>query len=577
MNLARLQALQTELKKLDLDGFLVPHADEYQGEYIPPHARRLEWLSGFTGSAGLAVVNHGESVIFVDGRYTLAVREQAKNFRPYNLKHCPPQKWLLQQPASKIGYDPWLHTPDELKPLQRSAQTVGSLLIACEYNPIDKIWHNQPTPPTKSIIPYPLHYSGETSKSKRQRISEILTKENVFATVLTAPDSIAWLLNIRGADIPRVPVPLTFAILYATGTIDLFIIPREMDNELLEHLGTEVNIYSLNSFAAALKKLSDKSVLIDPKRTAIWIINQLTTANIVEYPDPCILLKACKNKVEISGAKQAHLWDGIAVTKFLYWLNTKIDATNEIQAAQKLEEIRKKNSKLHDLSFDTISATGSNAAIVHYQATEQTNKQLHSLYLVDSGGQYLYGTTDVTRTVAIDQPTAEQKKCFTLVLKGHINIATCRFPHGTTGSQLDVLARYALWQAGLDYDHGTGHGVGSFLSVHEGPQSISTRPNKTALQPGMILSNEPGYYKEGAFGIRIENLILVVEKDKQLGFETLTLVPIDLKLVDFSLLAKTEINWLQDYHVKVLEQIGPQLEPEIKIWLRSKIDMSKLI
>ncbi len=577
MNLARLQALQMELKKLDLDGFLVPHADEYQGEYLPPYARRLEWLSGFTGSAGLAVVNHSESVIFVDGRYTLAVREQAKNFKPYNSKHCPPNKWLLQQPASKIGYDPWLHTPAELEPLQYSAQITGSLLIACEYNPIDKIWQNQPTPPVKSIIPHSIKYSGETSQSKRQRVSQFLTRKKLFATVLTASDSIAWLLNIRGNDIPRVPVPLTFAILYATGVTDLFIVPRKMDDKLLEHLGSEINICSLNSFATKLEKLANKSVLIDPKRTAIWIINQLTTANIIEDSDPCILPKACKNKVEISGAKQAHLWDGIAVTKFLHWLDTEVDTTDEIQTAQQLEIFRKKNNELRDLSFDTISATGANAAIVHYQATEQTNKQLHSLYLVDSGGQYLSGTTDITRTIAIDQPTAEQKKCFTLVLKGHISIATCNFPIGTTGSQLDILARHALWQAGLDYDHGTGHGVGSFLSVHEGPQSISIRPNKTALQPGMILSNEPGYYKEGAFGIRIESLILVVKKGNQLGFETLTLVPIDLKLIDFSLLTTAEITWLQNYHTRVLKQIGSQLEPEAKNWLQNKIDMSELI
>ncbi len=572
MNLARLQALQIELKKLDLDGFLIPHADEYQGEYLPPHARRLEWLSGFTGSAGLAIVNNSESAIFVDGRYTLAVREQAKNFKSYNSKNHPPNKWLLQQPASKIGYDPWLHTPAELEPLQRSAQTTGSSLIACEYNPIDKIWQDRPSPPAKPIIPYSIYYSGETSQSKRQRISEILNRKKVFATILTASDSIAWLLNIRGNDIPRVPVPLTFAILYATGVTDLFIIPREIDDKLLKHLGTEVNICSLNSFATALKKLTNKSVLIDPKRTAIWIVNQLTKSNLIEDSDPCILPKACKNKVEISGAKQAHLWDGIAVTKFLHWLDTKIDTTDEIQASQQLEVIRRENSKLHDLSFDTISAAGSNAAIVHYQATEQTNKQLHSLYLVDSGGQYLFGTTDVTRTIAIDQPTAEQKKCFTLVLKGHISIATCHFPPGTTGSQLDILARHALWQVGLDYDHGTGHGVGSFLSVHEGPQSISSRPNKTALQPGMILSNEPGYYKEGAFGIRIENLILVVEKGKQLGFETLTLVPIDLRLVDFSLLTTNEINWLKNYHSKVLEQIGSQLESEARNWLQNYIN-----
>ncbi len=569
MSLIRLQALKTELTKLNLDGFLIPHADEYQGEYIPPNSRRLEWLTGFAGSAGLAIVNQNEAAIFVDGRYTLAVREQAKQFKPYNLKDCLPQQWLLQQPASKIGYDPWLHTPAELEPLQHSAEIIGSQLIACEYNPIDKIWQNQPSPPIASIVPHPICYSGETSQSKRQQISEKLRNERIFATILTASDSIAWLLNIRGGDIPRVPVPLSFAILYATGTTDLFIIPRAIDKELLEHLGTEISIQPLASFTTVLKKIAHQPILIDPKKTAIWIVDQLEA--VVQGSDPCILSKACKNKVEISGAQQAHHWDGIAMTRFLHWLDTKITITDEIQAAQRLEQFRQATGQLHDLSFDTISATGSNAAIVHYQATEQTNKQLHSLYLVDSGGQYLHGTTDVTRTIAIDQPTAEQKKCFTLVLKGHISIATCNFPSGTTGSQLDVLARHALWQAGLDYDHGTGHGVGSFLSVHEGPQSISIRPNKAALQPGMILSNEPGYYKEGSFGIRIENLLLVVEiagEHSMLGFETLTLVPIDLRLVEFSLLTEAEITWLDNYHARILAQLGPQLDSEIKNWLQ---------
>ncbi|MDM8564597.1 aminopeptidase P family protein [Candidatus Halobeggiatoa sp. HSG11] len=574
MSLTRLQTLQIELKKLDLDGFLIPHTDEYQGEYIPPYARRLEWLTGFTGSAGLAIVNHSESAIFVDGRYTLAVQKQTKHFKPYNSKHCPPKKWLLKQPVSKIGYDPWLHTPAELKPLQRSAEIVGSQLIACENNPIDKIWQDKrPSPPAELIVAHSICYSGETSQSKRHHIAKDLANRKIFAAILTASDSIAWLLNIRGGDIPRVPVPLSFAILYATGTTDLFIIPREIDAELLEHLGTEININSLTDFGPALKKLTKQLILVDPKRTATWIVNQLNT--IVEGTDPCVLSKACKNKTEIFGSKQAHILDGIAVTKFLHWLDT--NDTDEIQAAQRLEQFRREDSKLHDLSFDTISATGSNAAIVHYQATEQSNKQLHSLYLVDSGGQYLHGTTDVTRTIAIDPPTAEQKQCFTLVLKGHINVATCRFPPGTTGSQLDILARHALWQAGLDYDHGTGHGVGSFLSVHEGPQNISTRPNKTALQPGMILSNEPGYYKEGSFGIRIENLLLVVEKGEQLGFETLTLVPIDLKLVNFDLLTEFEIDWLQKYHSKVLEVIGPKLNLTVRNWLQKTLRINQYL
>jgi Xaa-Pro aminopeptidase len=610
----RLQALWAELEKRQLEGFLVPRADEYQGEYVPPYAERLAWLTGFTGSAGMAILHRDGSAIFVDGRYTLAVQEQVDEtlFKPHNIKDCPPEKWLSQQTAAKLGYDPWLHTPKSLAPLQRACEKVGTELIPCDTNPIDAIWADQPEPLLAAIVPHPLRYAGETSLAKREKIAKKLAENRIDAAVLTAPDSIAWLLNIRGGDVPRAPLPLCFAIIHADGQVDLFIKPREWEptrqqwnrlleqleeavtnprdwepklqlwNRLVEHLGKAVTIHSPASLGTVLDKLGQtrKSVQVDPERSAAWIFDRLKAAGakIIKKADPCSLPKACKNKVELAGARAAHRRDGFALTRFLHWLDKHAATGNidEIQAAERLAQFRKASGLLHDLSFDTISAAGTNAAIVHYQVTEQTNKTLQpgTLYLVDSGGQYFDGTTDVTRTIAIGTPTAEQKDRFTRVLKGHIRLATCRFPKGTTGAQLDILARHALWQIGLDFDHGTGHGVGSFLSVHEGPQSISKKLINVALKPGMIISNEPGYYKKEAFGIRIENLITVTEPEtidggeiEMMGFETLTLAPIDLKLVEPSLLNEDEIAWLNNYHKKVYEEIGPQLEQQARTWL----------
>lgn len=580
----RLQALWAELEKRGLEGFLIPHADEYQGEYVPPHAQRLAWLTGFTGSAGLAIVHRYGSAIFVDGRYTLAVREQVdeNEFKSHNIKDCPPKKWLSQQPAAKLGYDPWLHTPDGLAPLQGACEKIGGQLIPCKTNPIDSIWTDQPEPPLAVVVPHPIEFSGEVSQSKRQRIAKVLMDKGVDATVLTAPDSIAWLLNIRGGDVPHAPLPHCLVIFHADSQVEMFLNPNKIGAGLLEHLGDSVKFHSPAVLEVVLDDLgkAEKSLLFDPKQSASWIFNQLEAAGakIVKDSDPCALPKACKNKVEIAGARAAHHRDGVAITRFLYWLarHALSDNISEIEAAERLAQFRAETGALLDLSFETISATGSNGAIVHYQVTEQSNKILQAgmLYLVDSGGQYMDGTTDVTRTIAIGTPTAEYKDRFTRVLKGHIGLTICRFPEKTTGMQLDVLARQALWQAGLDYDHGTGHGVGSYLSVHEGPQRISKVANNVALKPGMIISNEPGYYKENAFGIRIENLITVMEAqaidggdEPMMGFETLTLAPIDLNLVVPSMLSVEEIGWLNAYHKRVFEVIGSELEEKERVWL----------
>jgi Xaa-Pro aminopeptidase len=580
----RLQALWAELKRRNLDGFLVPHADEYQSEYTPPSAQRLAWLTGFTGSAGLAIVHHHGSAIFVDGRYTLAVAEQVDQtlFQPYNSKSCPPQKWLNKQPAAKLGYDPWLHTPNELTPLKDVCEKVGGKLIPCDTNPIDVIWQAQPDEPLAPVIPHPLCYAGESSQAKCKQISQILTEEHVDAAVLTAPDSIAWLLNIRGADIPHAPLPLCFAIIHADGQVELFLDARKQGPGLLEHLGDTVIIHAPEHKGVIFDKLGQakKSVQVDPKHSASWIFNRLEMAGakLVKSADPCLLPKACKNAVEIAGVRAAHHRDGIALTRFIHWLD-KYAANgniNEIQAAERLAKFRVETGLLQSLSFETISAAGPNGAIVHYQVTTETNTILTpgTLYLVDSGGQYLDGTTDVTRTVAIGTPTSEYKDRFTRVLKGHIRLATCRFPKDTTGTQLDILARHALWQVGLDFDHGVGHGVGCYLSVHEGPQNISKKMSEVALKPGMIISNEPAYYKTGAFGIRIENLVTVTEpqalpggEQPMMGFETLTLAPIDLKLVEPKLLSGKEITWLNNYHKRVFDKIGGALEDEVRTWL----------
>jgi Xaa-Pro aminopeptidase len=585
---ARLKALRDELAKRGLAGFVVPRADEYQGEYVPQRGQRLAWLTGFTGSAGAAVVLTKRAAIFVDGRYTLqaAAQVDTKLFEQHHLLEDP-AKWVGGAVAKGdvIGYDPWLHTPNEVERLRANVERGGATLRAVDDNPLDKVWPNQPPPPLAPVRPQPDDFAGETAEAKRARLAKALAEEGVAASVLTMPESIAWLLNIRGGDVPHTPLPLSFAILRADASVTLFIDRRKLAPGLDRHLGNGVSIEAPERLGSVLDALAKEGrVQADPATAASWVFDRLGAAGatIHRAADPCLLPKSCKNPVELDGTRAAHRRDGAAVTKFLAWLarETPRGELFEIAASDRLEAFRRAGEHFRDLSFPTISGAGSNGAIVHYRASPETEKRLEAgtLYLLDSGAQYLDGTTDITRTIAIGEPSTEMRDRFTRVLKGHIALATARFPAGTTGAQLDPLARRALWQEGLDYDHGTGHGVGSYLSVHEGPQRISKAPNAQPLLPGMIVSDEPGYYKAGAYGIRIENLIVVQELAAPAGygegrdmlcFETLTLAPIDRNLVDRDLLDRGELDWLNAYHTRVRDEITPLVDPETANWLEA--------
>ena len=582
----RLASLRAELGRRGLDGFVVPSSDEHQGEYIPPGARRLNWLSGFTGSVGVAVVLAGEAALFVDGRYTLQARAQVDTalIAPRHLVEDPPHRWIAAklQGRQKLGYDPWLHSAEDAERLGAACREAGAELVPCAENPIDAVWRDQPPPPLGPAVPHELRYAGVSAADKRKGLAQSLAEAGVDAAVLTDPASVAWLLNIRGGDVAHTPIALCFAILHADSCLDLFIDSRKPGHGLARHLGDEVRVRPPHELSGALEALGGegKAVLADPASAAAWVFGRLAQAGarVVRGTDPCALPKACKNPVELAGARAAQLRDGAALTRFLAWLaaNAPGGEVDEITASEVLAQFRAENELFQDLSFDTISGAGPNGAVVHYRVTEQTNRKLEprSLYLVDSGAQYLDGTTDVTRTVAIAEPGHEERARYTAVLKGHIALATTRFPEGTTGSQLDALARHALWQEGLDYDHGTGHGVGSYLGVHEGPQRISKIANKVALKPGMICSNEPGYYKAGAYGIRIENLVAVVKaKDMKeaekpmLAFETLTKAPLDLNLIEPSLLSAAEVAWLDGYHAEVRQALAPLVDAETAEWL----------
>ena len=579
----RVAALRGLLAQDGLQGFAIPRADEHQGEYVPPHAERLAWLTGFTGSAGMAIVLAQKAAIFVDGRYTLQVGSQIDQavFEVRHIAEQPASAWLRESLSGggQLGYDPWLHTAQGAARLRTACTAVGAELVPVPKNPIDRLWQDRPGRPDAPFEIHPPELAGETSADKRSALAEELAARGVEAAVLTLPDSIAWLLNIRGRDVPRTPFPLSFAILRNDGGVSLFAAAGKVDGALAQHLGDSVTVEPPDAFEAALAGFAGRKVLVDPATAADRIFQVLAAAGaLVERDaDPCQLPKACKNAVELEGARNAHRRDGAALTRFLAWLAREAPVGNvdELAAADRLERYRRDSNLLRDLSFDTISGAGPNGAIVHYRVTPETNRKLEpgTLYLVDSGGQYPDGTTDVTRTVAIGAPTDEMRRRFTLVLKGHIALARARFPAGTTGSQLDALARMALWADGLDYDHGTGHGVGSYLSVHEGPQRISKLPNSIALQPGMIVSNEPGYYRTGHYGIRIENLVAVRELDldgaerTMLGFETLTLAPIDRSLIDPGLLTAEEAAWVDGYHARVRERIGPLVDPETAAWL----------
>jgi Xaa-Pro aminopeptidase len=580
---SRLAMLRDELRAGGIDGFIVPRADEHQGEYVPACGQRLAWLTGFTGSAGLAIVLAERAALFVDGRYTLQAATQADTGL-YEIRHLieePPAHWLASvlKKGMVVGYDPWLHTPQEVERLKAGAERAGASLKPVA-NPIDRVWLGRPAAPLAPVVPHPDRFAGESAPAKRARLGRALAEGGAAAAVLTAPESIAWLLNIRGGDVPHTPLPLSFAILREDGTVTLLIDRRKLAPGLDRHLGNAVAIETPDRLGPALDALaaSGARVQIDPASAASWIFDRLDKAGarILRAADPCLLPKACKNPVELDGTRAAHRRDGAAVTRFLAWLAREAPKgeLHEIAASDRLEAFRRTGENFRDLSFPTISGAGSNGAIVHYRATPQSEKRLEpgSLFLLDSGAQYLDGTTDITRTVAIGEPSAEMRDRFTRVLKGHIALATARFPNGTTGAQLDALARYALWQKGLDYDHGTGHGVGSYLSVHEGPQRISKAPNAQPLLPGMIVSNEPGYYKTGAYGIRIENLVAVQPWEdggerEMLCFETLTLAPLDRTLVQRDLLEDDEIAWLDSYQARVREVITPLVDRETARWL----------
>lgn len=578
---ARLEALRAELQVRRLDGFIVPRADEFQGEYVPPAAQRLAWLTGFTGSAGMAIVLGSKAVIFVDGRYQIQVRAQVDPdlFAIEHLVENPPHRWLAENlPAGLVvGYDPWLHTADAVEQYRAAVEKAGGRLAPVESNPLDGAWTDRPAPPLGPVVPHPVSLAGRSSADKRREIADVLRKDHVDAAVMASPDCTAWLLNVRGSDVPCTPLPLSFAIIDSQGAVQWFVDERKMSAETRAHVGDEVVVAGPQAFLPALDALAGKRVLFDSAGAAEAIRARLEQAGakLVKGADPCMLPKACKNDVELEGARSAHRTDAVAMCRFLAWLSREAPSGSlgEIAASDRLEAFRRECPDLRDLSFDTISGAGSNGAIVHYKANPETERQITpgELYLIDSGGQYPEGTTDITRTVAVGTPPPEAREHFTRVLQGHIALTTTRFPQGTTGAHLDAIARRPLWQAGLDYDHGTGHGVGSYLSVHEGPHRISKMPNATALRPGMIVSNEPGYYREGAYGIRIENLVVVVpvrvgERD-MLGFEPLTLVPLDRNLVARDLLTADEVAWIDAYHRDVRETVASLLDEETRAWL----------
>ncbi len=568
-----LKALRAHMKKLRLDGFLVPSQDRFQSEYTPPSEKRLTWLTGFTGSAGFAVVLEKKAAFFTDGRYTLqAKQEVSSRFEQHLMTTLRPNAWIEKHEtkSARIGYDPWLFTPKQL-----AAFTHGDLVPVT--NAVDAVWQNRPLPSEAPAKIHPLAFAGVSSAHKRKLIAKVVKEKKADYVLLTAPDSICWLLNIRGNDVEHTPLLLSYALMDVKGRVTLFCDPLKISLDVKRHLGREITVTKPDNLDAHLRNLANKKILLDPAITAIWFFQTLKKAgaHVVKADDPCQLLKACKNKTEIAGTRQAHVRDGAALCQFFSWLEQESTkrGVDEVEAGERVTAFRAEQKYFQDVSFPPISGYGPNGAIVHYRASKKTGKIIssHSLYLLDSGGQYLDGTTDVTRTLTLGKPSKDQCEHFTRVLKGHIALARAVFPQGTNGTQLDILARQYLWQSGLDYQHGTGHGVGSYLSVHEGPQRIGYGGSDVALKPGMILSNEPGYYREGHYGIRIENLVLIVErKDVRknfLGFETLTLVPIDTKLIHVALLSEEERAWLNAYHQQVRGKLWKLVDTETQKWL----------
>ncbi|MCX4121892.1 aminopeptidase P family protein [Vibrio parahaemolyticus] len=582
--LSRVNAIREWLTQHNIDALLIPHEDEYLGEYVPAHNERLHWLTGFTGSAGAAVITKDKAAIFVDGRYTVQVTKQVPSdlFEYRHLIEEPALDWIQDNLTANasVAIDPRMHSSAWLDMAQ--AKLAGKLeLNILSSNPIDELWHDRPAPVVSDVRLMPTEAVGQSSESKRKEIAQLVAKAGADSAVITALDSICWLLNVRGLDVSRLPVLLSHAILHADSSVEYFLDPARLPAEFAAHVGTGVTVHHPEALQSRLEAMSGKKVLLDPAISNAWfkLVLQNAGASVIAAADPCLMPKAAKNEVEIAGMKACHIRDGVAMSKFLCWLDAEVAAGNlhdEATLADRLEAFRREDPTLMDLSFDTISAAGGNAAMCHYNHENQPEPgklELNTLYLVDSGGQYLDGTTDITRTIAIGQPSAEMIKQFTLALKGHIGVARARFPKGTRGYQIDTLARQHLWAEGYDYDHGTGHGVGHFLSVHEGPASISKKQIDVPLTEGMVLSNEPGYYRADAFGIRIENLELVVETPTNgdfpvLSFESLTRCPIDKRNINVDMLTRPELAWLNDYHQKVWEQISPLVDGEVKEWLR---------
>ncbi len=592
----RLGALRKALERQKLDGFLVPRRDEHNGEYVPLYAQRLTWITGFTGTAGFAVILNETAALFVDGRYQLQAKGQidAANFAIHHVTTSPAAQWIGANlgRGQRLGYDPWLHTLREVEMFSEACDKAGAELVPCSANPVDGIWKARAPAPISPVRMLDDRFSGETSAEKRTRLAGQMAADGIDAAALTLADSIAWLLNIRGGDTAYTPLVLAFAVFNRDGTVQLFTDERKLTPRVRAAIGNDVSVVALDDFAAALDRLGAKgrTVLADPATAPAWVFQRLDAAGakIRKGADPCVMPKACKNPVELDGIRRAHLRDGAALTRYLAWIAATAPkgGLTEMAAAVRLEEFRRQGEHYRGLSFPTISGSGANGAIVHYQVNEDTNREIEpgDIYLVDSGVQYLDGTTDVTRTVFIGdgfigdgaalKPSDEQRENFTRVLKGHITLASTCFPKGTSGSQLDALARLALWRVGLDYDHGTGHGVGAYLNVHEGPQRISKIANSVALEVGMVVSNEPGYYKAGAYGIRIENLVTVRQSDttsadgrKMYEFETLTQAPIDLALVEPGLMTGAEIDWLNAYHAQVRERLTPLVDDMTAAWL----------
>src|SRR5688572_7997549 len=581
----RVAKLRAALKRRGLDGFVVPRADRHQNEYVPPSDERLAWLTGFTGSAGAAIVLSDRAVLFVDGRYTVQSRAQTdtKVFDIEHLVENPPEQWLDSnlKAGAKLGYDPWLHTAEQAEKLEKACEATGASLIAIADNPIDALWNDRPTPPAGKVVLHDIKFAGEAGADKLRRIRAELAKSRLDALLVSDPQNLAWTYNIRGSDVGHTPLPLGMSLIPREGRPSVYFDGRKLDNTVRAALEDLADVREPAALEKDLTALQGKTVRLD-RVSAAQALSQLIEKHggkVSRGADPIALMKAVKNRTEMDGARAAHQRDGAAMARFLAWFDHEAPGgkLTEIEAASALETFRRDTGKLKDISFPTIAGAGPNGAIVHYRVTQSSNRKIGKgeLFLIDSGAQYEDGTTDITRTLAVGDPTAEMRDRFTRVLKGHIAIATAIFPEGTTGAQLDPLARVALWEVGLDYDHGTGHGVGSYLSVHEGPARIS-KLGTVPLRRGMILSNEPGYYKTAEYGIRIENLVLVIAEPEPVGaekpvnaFETLTLAPIDRRLIETNMLSSKERAWIDSYHSRVREVIEPLVDAPIRKWLEA--------